>query len=356
MASAWTLSSRARWMLGATAVFVVLVWLLAPILTPFVIAAGLAYIGDPIVDRLEALKLPRTAGVSIVFVVLTLAGVLMLLLLLPMLREQFGSLIKRLPDALQTIQDQWLPALGIALPDGMSLDIESLREAIKENWSKAGGIAASLWGSISKSSLAALALVANLALIPVVTFYLLRDWDKMVARIAELIPRKYLPRVTDIAQETDEVLSAFIRGQLLVMFALALLYTTGLWIVGLELALLIGLLAGMVSFVPYLGMIIGIGAATIAMLVQTQAFLPVLGVWAVFGVGQVLESAVLTPLLVGDRIGLHPVAVIFAVLAGGQLFGFVGVLLALPAAAAIAVLLRVAVRIWLDSDAYQGQV
>ena len=354
MAANWTLSSRSKWMLGATAIIVVMIWLLAPILTPFVIAAGLAYVGDPIVDRLEAFKLPRTVGVSIVFVVLTLLGIVTLLLLLPLLREQLGTLISKLPDALLTIQNDWLPRLGVALPEGMTLDGDGLREAIKKNWQQAGGLAAGLWSSISKSSMAALALVANLALIPVVTFYLLRDWDKMVARIAELIPRKYLPTVTNIATETDEVLSAFIRGQLLVMFALAVLYTTGLWIVGLELALLIGLLAGFVSFVPYLGMIIGIGAATIAMLVQTQAFLPVLGVWAVFGVGQVLESAVLTPLLVGDRIGLHPVAVIFAVLAGGQLFGFVGVLLALPMAAAIAVLLRYAMRLWINSDAYQG--
>jgi len=184
------------------------------------------------------------------------------------------------------------------------------------------------------------ALFANLLLIPVVTFYLLRDWDKLIARIDELLPRKSQPVIEKLAKQSDDVLAAFLRGQFLVMLVLGVVYACGLWFINLELALLIGMLAGLVSFVPYLGFIVGILVASIAVLLQTQDLMMLIPVLIVFGIGQALEGMVLTPLLVGDKIGLHPVAVIFAVLAGGQLFGFVGVLLALPVAAVLAVLLR----------------
>jgi predicted PurR-regulated permease PerM len=177
-----------------------------------------------------------------------------------------------------------------------------------------------------------------------------------VARIDQLIPSKLRPHAEAMASETDGVLSALIRGQLLVMAALAAFYGVGLSIVGLKVALLIGIFTGLVSFIPYLGFISGLLAAGIAMLVQTQELMPLLWVALVFGVGQILESGVLTPKLVGDRIGLHPVAVIFSILAGGQLFGFVGVLVALPVAAVIAVLLRHARRQWLRSTLYAVDV
>jgi predicted PurR-regulated permease PerM len=189
-------------------------------------------------------------------------------------------------------------------------------------------------------------------MIPIVAFYLLRDWDNLVARVRDLVPRRWLPTVTTLAGETDQVLAAFIRGQLSVMAALAVIYSLGLWIAGLDLALLIGLLAGLVSFVPYLGFIVGILAASLAVLVQTHELLPLVWILLVFGAGQMLESMWLTPWLVGNQIGLHPVIVIFAILAGGQLFGFVGVLLALPAAAVLAVLARHALRHWLNSRLY----
>ncbi|MCK5091443.1 MAG: AI-2E family transporter, partial [Gammaproteobacteria bacterium] len=209
--------------------------------------------------------------------------------------------------------------------------------------------------AIASASTSGLALVggfASLVLVPVVTFYLLRDWDILMSRIRGLIPKQSEERFVQIARESDEVLGSFIRGQLLVMLALGLVYTTGLKLVGLELALLIGLLAGLVSFVPYLGFIIGILSAGIAVIVQTQDVIQLLPVLAVFGVGQLLESFLLTPWLVGDRIGLHPVAVIFAILAGGQLFGFFGILLALPVAAVVAVLLRHAHEQYTSSRVY----
>jgi predicted PurR-regulated permease PerM len=189
-------------------------------------------------------------------------------------------------------------------------------------------------------------------LIPVVTFYLLRDWDVLVARIRELLPRQQEPTVVKLAKNSDEVLGQFLRGQLAVMVALGTIYTVGLWIVGLDLALLVGMIAGLVSFVPYLGFIVGIVLAGVAALMQFGDAVYLLYVAIVFGIGQVLEGMVLTPLLVGDKIGLHPVAVIFAVMAGGQLFGFVGILLALPVAAVVVVILRHFREVYTASELY----
>ena len=193
----------------------------------------------------------------------------------------------------------------------------------------------------------------NFALIPVVAFYLLRDWDLLVERIHNMIPRQFEVTAVNLIKECDEVLSAFMRGQLLIMFLLGCIYALGLSIIGLDLALLIGMLAGLASLVPYLGFIVGILAASIAAVLQFQEPLPLLYVLLVFGFGQLLEGSVMTPMLVGDRIGLHPVAVIFAILAGGQLFGFVGVLLALPIAAVIMVFVRHIYDRYKDSHYYE---
>ncbi len=331
--------------LGALAATVLLLWSLGPVLTPFAVAAGLAYLGDPLVDRLEK-KLSRTVAVTLVFVVLFSVGALALALLLPMLIEQVSTLIQVLPDWLRWVQTR-LVALGLPIPE---LDAGALRAMLSEHSAKAGGVAAAVWKPVTQSGLALLGIVANLMLIPVVTFYLLRDWDLLIAKIHSLIPRRARPTAEKLARETDEVLGAFLRGQLLVMAFLAVFYSAGLLIAGLKLGLLIGLVAGLVSFVPYLGFIVGILAASIAMLVQTHELFPLVWVLLVFGIGQVLESSLITPWLVGDRIGLHPVAVIFAVLAGGQWFGFVGVLLALPAAAVVVVLLRYVNTRWFKKD------
>ena len=325
------------------AVFVivsVLLYLLAPILMPFMSAAVLAYIADPLVDKLET-KISRTLAVSVVFFGLSLIALLLLLIFIPMLERQFVLLAEKLPlyiDRAQQFIIPWLKdrlGLDIAL-----LDLNTLKQSLASYWKTAGGIAANILASITRSGLVLAGWVANFLLMLVVTFYLLRDWDILVAKIHALIPRKKEKALTVIAKESDEVLGAFFRGQMLVMLALAVVYTTGLMIVGLDMALLIGSLSGLVSFVPYLGFIVGIVIAGIAALMQFQDVIHLLYVAIVFMIGQMLEGMLLTPWLVGDRIGLHPVAVIFAVLAGGQLFGFVGVLLALPVAAVVAVVLR----------------
>jgi predicted PurR-regulated permease PerM len=319
----------------------VLLYLLAPVLTPFLTGALLAYLGDPLADRLEARKIPRTGAVIIVFVVILIVLACLPLVLLPMIEQQFTALVQKLPKTIDWFQQQVVPWLSQTLNiDSASWDAAAIKQAIAQHWSQMGGIATRVVDSISHSGLAIVTWLANLVLIPVVTFYLLRDWDVLVARLRELLPRKQEPVISRLARESDEVLGSFLRGQLSVMLALGVIYTIGLWIAGLDLALLVGMIAGLVSFVPYLGFIVGIVLAGIASIMQFHDALHLIYVVIVFGVGQAMEGMVLTPLLVGDKIGLHPVAVIFAVMAGGQLFGFVGILLALPVAAVIMVLLR----------------
>lgn len=343
------------WIAGLVT-FLLFCWLLSPILMPFVLGAGLAYAGDPIVDRLQTWRLSRTIGVCVVFVVITALGLLGLVLLLPMLQEQLRVLLQNIPVWLAWIQDHGLARLGISLPEGVRLDAAGFKTVIAQHLPEASGLLREAWTRLASSGGALLTALANLVLVPVVTFYLLRDWDLLVDWIRSVIPRRTLPRIGRMARETDEVLGAFIRGQLTVMAALTVYYWVALWLAGLNLALLVGLIVGLISFVPYLGAIVGVLTAVIAMLVQTQELLPFVWLAVVFTIGQVLESNVLTPLLVGDRIGLHPVAVIFAVMAGGQLFGFVGVMLALPVAAVIAVLLRETKKEWLASRMYSHGV
>ena len=336
------MSDTHKWqMLALTVLVGGLLYLLAPVLTPFAIAALFAYLGDPLVDRLEARKLSRGLAVSLVFVLIALFWVLVLLILVPILERQISGLISRAPEYLTYLQEAVLPRIEGLI--GMRLDrIEgaSVMEALQKHWQQAGGFASSVLGGLSKSGMALLAWAVNLALLPVLVFYLLRDWDVMMERVRELLPRSVEPTVVRLAGEADVVLGAFLRGQLSVMFALGCIYSVGLWLVGIEFGLLIGMLAGLVSFIPYLGAIVGIGVGVTAAMVQHGDLLYVVLVLAVFGIGQTIESFVLTPWLVGDKIGLHPVAVIFAIMAGGQLFGFFGVLLALPVAAVAMVLLR----------------
>ncbi len=317
-----------------------LVYLLAPVITPFLTAALLAYLCDPLVNRLSV-RMPRTIAVILVFTAMLAAFLVMLLILAPLLQEQIISLIQRLPEFIVWAQNTLLPSLGSALGiDVSSINLDYVRNTLMENWRNIGNVAGSVFTRISDSGQIIMAWLAFLVLIPVVTFYLLRDWETLLASLRMLIPGRYKNTVVTLVVECDRVLSEFLRGQLLVMLALSLIYFTGLWIAGIEFALLIGIAAGMISFVPYLGSIIGIIIAGTVAFMQYQDVIHLVYVLMVFGTGQVLEGMLLSPLLVGDRIGLHPVAVIFAVLAGGQLFGFVGVLLALPVAAVCLVLIR----------------
>jgi len=332
-----------------------LVYWLQPILTPFLVGALLAYLGDPLADRLETIGLGRTQAVCIVFFALTLVLLITVLLTVPMIGHQLDVLASKIPLWFEAAQQQLLPRVQqlLGLPE-QALPMGDLRAVVSDNWQGAGQVLTRVWGQIAGSSMAFVAVIANVLLIPVVTFYLLRDWDLLTGRIRELLPRSVEKTVVVLAVECDEILGAFIRGQLLVMLALTVVYTLGLSILGLDLALLLGLVAGLASIVPYMGFIVGILAATVAAYFQFHEWLPLLGVAGVFAIGQLLEALVLTPILVGDRIGLHPVAVIFAIMAGGQLAGFTGVLLALPVAAIIMVLLRHVHRSYTASDLYHA--
>jgi predicted PurR-regulated permease PerM len=348
--------NQARPLLIALIIGGFLIYLLQPILMPFLTGALLAYLGDPLADRLEARGLNRTAAVSVVFTGLTLIGVGGLLLIIPMLSRQISHLHSNLPVMVEWLQNQALPWLEAELGiPATQLDFEIVREALAQHWQSTGSLAATIVARATSSGLAIVGALGNLALIPVVTFYLLRDWDVVIARIRDLLPRDKEPIISQLTGECDEVVAAFLRGQFLVMISLGTFYSAGLWLIGLNLALLVGFVAGLASVVPYLGVIVGVTAATIATVFQFDPFwVPLILVWAIYITGQLLEGFILTPWLVGDRIGLHPVAVIFAVLAGGRLFGFTGVLLALPVAAVVMVLLRHAHDRYLQSAFYSS--
>ncbi|OGI47857.1 MAG: hypothetical protein A2637_07435 [Candidatus Muproteobacteria bacterium RIFCSPHIGHO2_01_FULL_65_16] len=317
-----------------------LVYLLAPILMPFIVGALLAYVCNPLVTCLAAWRLPRVLAVALVFVVVLAAVAGLLLFLVPVMQRQVTAFVLKIPAYLDWLQQNVFPRVLAATNGRLPADMLAVKQAVVGHWQELGDWLGIVIGSMTQSGLRFLAWLVNLVLIPIVTFYLLLDWDRIPARALSLFPASVQPRIRRLGRETDEVLGSFLRGQLTVMTVLATVYATGLGLVGLDLALPLGLLAGLISFVPYLGFIAGALTAGVAAYLQFHEATALLWVLAVFLAGQVLDGLVLTPRLVGGRIGLHPVAVIFAIMAGGQLFGFLGILLALPAAAAIKVWLR----------------
>ena len=335
-----------------------LVYILAPILMPFVFSAVLAYLGDPLADKLEMIKiknfqLGRTNAVIVVFIAIFVIISSVLIILIPRIEAQISFLISHFPDYVEWLNRVVIPWVELHLGWEVSLiESEKVISLLKVHWQKAGGGLLLFMGSVSRSGAILAEWLMNLTLIPVITFYLLRDWDDLVVKVHDLLPRRAAPTAQKLAIETDGVLAAFMRGQFYVMLALGVIYSMGLWLVGLNLALLIGMMAGIVSFVPYLGSIVGFTVACIAAILQFQDAVYLIPISIVFAVGQSLEGMLLTPWLVGDKIGLHPVAVMFSVLAGGQLFGFLGVLLALPVASVIMVVLRHVHDLYRDSSFY----
>jgi len=336
------MTNNSRWFwLTIASIFFLLLYLLSPILTPFVLGALLAYLGDPLADKLEAKKISRTVSVAIVFSSIILMMLIIFLLVIPVFETQLSKLFVKLPSyidsAMTLLQPQLRDIFGV---DTSVMEVEQIKTALTEHLGQTGGLIKSIVKTLSHSSIVVLGWLTTIVLTPVITFYLLRDWDKLVDYIQDLLPRNVEPVISHLAKESDMVLGAFLRGQLTVMLALGTIYSIGLGLVGVEFALLIGMLAGVVSFVPYLGLIIGVLVAGTAVILQTGNVVDLLLVFLVFGVAQLIEAVMLTPLFVGERIGLHPVTVIFAILAGGQLFGFFGILLALPVAAILAVIMR----------------
>jgi predicted PurR-regulated permease PerM len=326
------------WWLALAGAGGLVLYLLSPILAPFLFAATLAYICNPLVDGLSRRRVPRTFGVVLVLLLLLAAFVVLLLVMLPLLVKQVRAIAEQMPAYVEWVRSALGPLIERHL--GVQLDVALIKNWLLEHVEEVRAVALKLLPSIKTGGLALLGFVVNLVLVPVVLFYFLRDWNKIVRNVDEIIPRRWHSTAATILREIDEVLGQFLRGQLMVMLLMGIFYTVGLWLAGLDFALSVGMIAGLVTFVPYLGVVIGVMLATLTGLLQFSDPTALLWVWAVFAVGNLLEGYVLVPRLVGERIGLHPVAVIFALLAFGQLFGFFGVLLALPASAALLVWLR----------------
>ena len=320
----------------------ILFWLLSPILSPFIAAILIAWLCNPFVQRLERAGRSRNTSVLIVFSLFFLSMTIALFILVPIMWHQMVGLVAGVPNLVDWFKTTAVPWIALKTHNDVAalMDPTYTMETIKNNMGDVRSIATVLLGYVTQSSAALILFLSNLILLPILSFYFLRDWPKLLNRIRETLPRALEPKIVQISIESNNVLGGFLRGQFLVMVSLGAIYALGLWLAGLSSGLLIGFMAGMVAFVPYLGAIFGIIAAVIASLIQFGDIQHLLLVAAVFAIGQTIESFILTPWLVGDRIGLHPVAVIFAIMAGGQLFGFIGILLALPVAAVANVLFK----------------
>jgi predicted PurR-regulated permease PerM len=343
------------------ALFTVVLWLLAPVLAPFVVAAVLAYALTPLVDWLDGVgrgRIPRLLAVVVVEVLFGLALLSVSLLIVPILAKELPLMREQLPalfDSLNTTLKPLLAQWGIHF----SLDVSNIKgfvmKYLNANFEDAFG---SVMASVKLGGSVAFALIGNAILIPVALFYLLMDWDNFVFQVRELIPPRLRGGTDSFMTEADSVLGQYLRGQLLVMLILAVFYSVGLALFGLDLALPIGIFTGLAIFVPYLGFGVGLVLATLAGLLEFSATSGVgytlAMVAVVYGLGQLVESLFLTPQLVGERIGLHPLAVIFALLAFGQLFGFIGVLIALPVSAVLLVAIRRVRAGYLSSRLYLG--
>ena len=341
------------WLL-AIGVFLVAVYLLRSILLPFVLGMAVAYFLDPVADWLERRRLSRTLAATLLTIAFLVGVGLFFALLVPLLQSQLFGFVGRIPayaEMFRAVAEDVLSIVQANLSEGA---IARLREA-------AGGLASAtvswlgdmvygLWsGGLALVNLLSLAVIT-----PIVTFYLLRDWDRIVSTVDGWLPRDHADTIREQVKLVDETLSGFVRGQGMVCLGLGAFYAVALSIVGLEFAVIVGLGTGLISFVPYFGMLIGLCASVGLAFAQFDTWQPIAIVAAIFVIGQIVEGNFVTPKLVGDRVGLHPVWMIFALLAGGALFGFLGVLLAVPAAATIGVLVRFLVLRYTGSRLYLG--
>ena len=332
-------------------------WLVASLssaLTPFLAAALLAYACDPLVDRLEARGIKRAFGSGLIILACGLIFIGLVLSVVPLMIELSGRIATRLPRLLALVQSEGAPWLKEKFGITVALDLPHLSAFAQAHAKEVQALIAGLLGSLSSGSKLILSLLVTAVLVPVVLYYLLVDWDHLLAKLDALIPPRWQVEAHQLLSEIDRVLGEFLRGQLSVMLILAAYYAIALAIAGVEFALPLGLLTGLLIFIPYVGFTLGLVLALLSAALQDAGMAPIIAVAAIYGGGQILEGFVLTPWLVGDRIGLHPVAVIFALLAFGQLFGFVGLLIALPAAACLLVALRKLRQRYLASDLYQS--
>jgi predicted PurR-regulated permease PerM len=340
--------------IAAAVLFIWALWWLGPVLTPFIVAAVLAYALHPAVEELAARRWPRLVAVIVVEALAIVALLALLLLLVPVIAKELPLLREQIPvlaDKVNQAVAPWLAQLGL----NVALDSATIKAFVLKHMStNMEEIAVAVFSSVRIGGSAVLALVGNAFLMPVVLFYLLIDWPQLVERVQALIPPRQRLRVRGFLAECDMVLGQYLRGQLMVMGVLALYYSLALGIAGFDLALPVGVFSGLAIFIPYLGFALGVALALLAGLLEFASWYGVIVVAVVYGIGQVAESLVLTPRLVGERIGLNPLAVIFALLAFGHVFGFVGVLVALPVSAVVLVGLRRLRQAYVTSKLFLG--
>jgi predicted PurR-regulated permease PerM len=338
------------WLLGLAA-FLLVLYLLRGILLPFVAGMGIAYLLDPVCDWLEGRGLSRTLATTLITLAAGLVLATAVALLEPLLQQQVLILIERSPTYVESVRSRVDPLI-ILVQTSFNLDLSQLRDQLGAQAGSILGWMASALAELLSSGLALANILSLVFITPIVAFYLLRDWDRLVDRIDSWLPRRQAEIVREQMRLIDRNLSGFVHGQALVCLFLAVYYSIGLSLFRLDFGLVIGLMIGVLAFVPLVGSLTGFVASMALAFIQYSDWLPILGVAGLFLVGQTTEAYILTPKLVGDRVGLHPVWVIFALLAGGALFGFLGVLLAMPAAAVIGVLTRFALSRYLASPYY----
>jgi predicted PurR-regulated permease PerM len=329
-------------------VFAGLLWLLRDVLLPFVAGLALAYLQAPLADRMERLGMNRTLAALLIVVVVMLVLITILLLVVPLLIQQLAQLVASLPDHVTRVREVLTDWLTWIQAGESSMTLSDL---VKQGSAWLTAFAASLWSG----GKALVSFASILIIMPIVTFYLIADWHGMLKILDSWIPLRHREDVHQIVGDIDTAISGFVRGQLIVCLLLGLYYAIALSVIGLHFALLIGVISGLITFVPYIGSLTGLMIGTSVAIAQ---FWPdwkwIVGVIAIFLFGQFVEGNIIAPKLVGERVGLHPVWIIFAMFAFGYLFGFVGLLLAVPIAAAIAVLFRFGLKRYLASPIYSG--
>lgn len=348
-----TAEKRALYWVAGLLLFAAVLYLLSGVLLPFVVGLGLAYLLDPIADLLERWGVPRGLAAGLITLVAVLAVIAAFLVLVPLLQQQILDLAREIPRYMDRLSETAMRLVQMLQSELSAEEMKALREKIAGlAGPDAMGFVGKLLGGLWGGGMALLNLISLLVITPIVTFYLLRDWDRMVAKIDGWLPRRSAETIREQARQIDRVLSGFIRGQLTVCLMLGIFYAVGLTLAGLRFGLVIGLVTGFISFVPYFGMLIGFAAGMGVAIAQFSSWEPIAMVAGVFVLGQVIEGNFVTPRVVGSKVGLHPVWLIFALLAGGALAGFTGLLLAAPAAATIGVLTRFAVQQYQQSELY----
>lgn len=350
-----TIERRALFWIGVGAVALLVLYLLSPILLPFIAGIAIAYALDPAADWFERRGLSRLWATLAILIIFVVAVALILVTLVPALVTQLVGLIQDAPKYLERLQALAMPLLDSEAGRFLKIDPNSIRSSISDFFGRGAGWVTTVLGSVWSGGLAILNVLSLFVVTPVVAFYLLYDWDRMVAKADALLPRQYADTLRMLVGEMSDTVAGFVRGQGLLCLFLGVFYALGLALIGLDFGLLIGLGAGLISFIPYVGSILGfVVAITVALVQFWPDWIWIVATAAVFAIGQFIEGNILQPKLVGERVGLHPVWLIFALVAFGYFFGFVGLLIAVPVSAAIGVLVRFAIRRYEASPLYSG--